>query len=282
MKNYLNHVDRFQRIPWERTGWKNWVQKLLGKQEAPDQTQNQSTDQDDLLWQISSSSQEFDTHFSLDCKNATLFVERSEKDKDTDKDVDAYRVRTGWTWWQMVSRNQDTLFSKEWVHWVVEYQRRAIETQSTTLGNIVTSIFQWISVLSTEQSQSGAKRILERQVVAELKVLANHHQIKQDDFESQVMFEDYTMLRETECIRVWKIQFLKKTKLNISVQRVDSFSDRGGNHFVTTIVEDDWWRKRTSMCKEHTAPRNRTDSSHAHQLMQTKKLVQSSIFGFLR
>ena len=36
-----------------------------------------------------SSAQEIDTRFSLDCKNTNLFVERLEKDKDTDKDVDA-------------------------------------------------------------------------------------------------------------------------------------------------------------------------------------------------
>ena len=41
-----------------------------------------------------SSAQEIDTRFSHDCKNTNLFVERSEKDKDTDKDVDGDRVRT--------------------------------------------------------------------------------------------------------------------------------------------------------------------------------------------
>ena len=42
-----------------------------------------------------SSAQEIDTRFSLDCQNTNLFVERLEKDKDTDKDVDADHVRTG-------------------------------------------------------------------------------------------------------------------------------------------------------------------------------------------
>ena len=40
-----------------------------------------------------SSAQEIDTRFSLDCKNTNLF-ERLEKDKDTDKEEDADRVRT--------------------------------------------------------------------------------------------------------------------------------------------------------------------------------------------
>ena len=33
-------------------------------------------------------------HVSLDCENTNLFVERLEKDIDTDKDVDADRDRT--------------------------------------------------------------------------------------------------------------------------------------------------------------------------------------------
>ena len=42
-----------------------------------------------------SSAQELDTRFSLDCKNTNLFVERLEKDEDTEKNVDADRDRTG-------------------------------------------------------------------------------------------------------------------------------------------------------------------------------------------
>ena len=33
-----------------------------------------------------------------------------------------------------------------------------------------------------------------------------------------------------------------------------------GNHEITTTLEDDGWRKRTSMCKENTVLRNREDS----------------------
>ena len=42
-----------------------------------------------------SSAQEIDTRFSHECKNTNLFVERLEKDKDTDKNVDADHDRTG-------------------------------------------------------------------------------------------------------------------------------------------------------------------------------------------
>ena len=45
--------------------------------------------------QTSSMAREIDTRFSLDCKNTNLFVELWEKDKDTDKNVDADHDRTG-------------------------------------------------------------------------------------------------------------------------------------------------------------------------------------------
>ena len=41
-----------------------------------------------------SSAQEIDTRFSLDCENTNLFVERLEKDKDADENVDADQTRT--------------------------------------------------------------------------------------------------------------------------------------------------------------------------------------------
>ena len=41
-----------------------------------------------------SSAQEIDTRFSLDCESSNVSVERLDKAKDTDEDVDADRVRT--------------------------------------------------------------------------------------------------------------------------------------------------------------------------------------------
>ena len=41
-----------------------------------------------------SSAQKIDTRFSRDCKNTNLFVERLEKDKDTDRNEDADHDRT--------------------------------------------------------------------------------------------------------------------------------------------------------------------------------------------
>ena len=51
-----------------------------------------------------SSAQEIDTRFSRDCMNINLFVERLEKDKDTDKNVDANHDRT----WKPVVIGQPT------------------------------------------------------------------------------------------------------------------------------------------------------------------------------
>ena len=42
-----------------------------------------------------SSAQEIDTRFSRDCKDTDLFVDRLEKDKDTDKNVDADHDKNG-------------------------------------------------------------------------------------------------------------------------------------------------------------------------------------------
>ena len=42
-----------------------------------------------------SSAQEIDTRFLLGCESTNLSVERLDKDKDTDENVDADHVRTG-------------------------------------------------------------------------------------------------------------------------------------------------------------------------------------------
>ena len=50
-----------------------------------------------------------------------------------------------------------------------------------------------------------------------------------------------------------KIEYLRTTaKLGHPMEK--------GNHYVTTTLEEDGWWKRTSMCKEFTAPRNLEDS----------------------
>ena len=45
-----------------------------------------------------------------------------------------------------------------------------------------------------------------------------------------------------------------------------------GNNYVTTSLDDDGWRKRTSMCKEYTAPRNREDSKPCASIDTEKEI----------
>ena len=55
-----------------------------------------------------SSAQEIDTRFFLGCESTSLCVERLDKDKDTDENVDADRVRTG----RPVGCEQSDLFTQ--------------------------------------------------------------------------------------------------------------------------------------------------------------------------
>ena len=54
-RKYMRHLVLLQRFPWNMTGWKNWVQKLLDKQKSTNQpTQpnpNPNHDERDPLWQ---------------------------------------------------------------------------------------------------------------------------------------------------------------------------------------------------------------------------------------
>ena len=50
-----------------------------------------------------------------------------------------------------------------------------------------------------------------------------------------------------------KIEYLRtKTKFYYRIEK--------GSFYVTTTLDDDGWGKRTSMCKEFSAPRNQEDS----------------------
>ena len=92
--------------PPPKISWKHDWMKELGSEVARQAEDNQPTQPNHnaiyrtgrhvVTEQTSrSSAQEIDTRFSLDCKNTNLFVERLEKDKDTDKHVDADRDETG-------------------------------------------------------------------------------------------------------------------------------------------------------------------------------------------
>ena len=49
------------------------------------------------------------------------------------------------------------------------------------------------------------------------------------------------------------------------------------NYYVTTLLVDDGWRRRTSMWKEYTAPRNQKDSRPFASIDANQKMIQSWI-----
>ena len=92
----MRHLGPLRRFPWEIIGWRNWVQKLLDKQKTtnqPNQTLIQFEEQGDLSWQNKRPVRVFkkSIHFSL----LTARIPTCLFDTDTDKDVDADRIRTG-------------------------------------------------------------------------------------------------------------------------------------------------------------------------------------------
>ena len=124
-----------------------------------------------------------------------------------------------------------------------------------------------ISSVYTEQTQSGVEISLEqtlgRQVVTDMKVLAKHPretQIKQEDLKSLVEIP-----RQPQASGNRMLQNLKDFNSMPFVSKIEQLGTAAkfyhpvekGNHSNTTTLEDDGWRKRTSMCKEYTAPRNR-------------------------
>ena len=114
-------------------------------------------------------------------------------------------------WWKIL-RIQDPVF-QEYARWTVEHSRRKIiETQATSMVSIATltcstrHFVPQTSSVSAEQSESGVEHILERQVKANSKVLARHpEEINSNRRISShwLIFQDYRMLRVTECFRFW-------------------------------------------------------------------------------
>ena len=98
-RKYMRHPGRLRRFPSEIIGWRNWVQKLLDKQKSTNQPnerhQIQWLEQDDLLRQ--NYVQKIDKRFLLGCESTKMSVERSDKDKDAEENVDADQISTGGT-----------------------------------------------------------------------------------------------------------------------------------------------------------------------------------------
>ena len=124
----MNHLDRLRRVPLRN----DWM-KELGSEVARQAEENQPTQPNPnpisrterpvVTEQTSrSSAQEIDTRFSLDCWNTYLFVERLDKDKDTDKDVVADRDSNGenrceWTtnWFVHTARGSGHRLQGVWI-----------------------------------------------------------------------------------------------------------------------------------------------------------------------
>ena len=90
----MSHLGRLRRFPLKTIGGRNWVQKLLDKQQAPNQPnqrpQIQFVEQGDLLRQNKRPARVLrkSTHVSyLIAKASMCAVERSDKDKDADENV---------------------------------------------------------------------------------------------------------------------------------------------------------------------------------------------------
>ena len=112
-KKYLNYLDRLRRFPWN-----NWMKelgsKVAGQAESSQPTQPNPnpiyrTRRPVMTEQTSCwSAQEIDTRFLLGCESTSLSVERLDKNKDADENVDADRVRTG----RPVGCEQSELFTQ--------------------------------------------------------------------------------------------------------------------------------------------------------------------------
>ncbi len=152
----------------------------------------------------------------------------------------------------------------------MEYSRRKIiETQSTSIGSIATLtccaglFIPQTSSVSTELSQSGVEQILERQVKADSKVLAKHFQKFKSNRKPSV---DIPRLPHASGNRM--LQNLKYFNSMPSMNKTEYLRTTAKfyhpiekkTHYVATALEDDGWGKRTSMCKEFSAPKNRENS----------------------
>ena len=106
----MRHLDFFQRVPLNISGWKNWIQKLLEVKTPNKSNQNQNpivkngrpvSEQPSVLL-----TQEIrkDVSFGRESTNVStvrpvkscvpVSVERVDKDEDADENVDADQTRT--------------------------------------------------------------------------------------------------------------------------------------------------------------------------------------------
>ena len=122
------------------------------------------------------------------------------------------------------------------------------------------------SSVSTEQSQSGVDRIPEKQAESRpesVRKMSPEIQIKQEDLKSLV---DIPRLPHASGHRMLQnLNDFNSMPLMSKIEHLRTTAEfyhpiEKGNFYVTTTLDDDGWGQRSSMCKEHTAPKNREDS----------------------
>ena len=130
--------------------------------------------------------------------------------------------------------------------------------------------FNWeycnIDLLFTEQSHSGVESMSRETSPSRhesARKTPRDIQIKQEDLKSLVDIPKQPQASGNRMLQnlrdfnsmpfVTNTEYLRTTaKFYHPVEK--------GNHYITTTLEDDEWRKCTSICTEYTTPRNREDS----------------------
>ena len=154
--------------------------------------------------------------------------------------------------------------------WNTQEEKR-IETPSTSMENIAILTYQTglfmprTSSVSTEQSQkwcgtnsgeaSQSRPESARKTSPEI-------QIKQEDFKSLIDIPRLPHASGNRMLQILKdfnsMPFMSKIEYLRTTAKFYRPIEKG-NYYVTTTLEDDGWGKRTSMCKEYTAPSNQED-----------------------
>ena len=114
--------------------------------------------------------------------------------------------------------------------------------------------------------KSSQRQILERQAKANQKVLEEHPEklrSSRKNASHRLIFREYRLTSRNRMLQNLEnsesMPFMSKIA---SLQTAAKFHHpiETENYFVTTLLEDDGWKRRTSMWKEYTALRNQKDS----------------------
>ena len=123
-----------------------------------------------------------------------------------------------------------------------------------------------ISSVPTEQLQSGEKKLLETESgeasqcgPASARRTPAEFRIKEEKIKSLVNIPRLPQASGNRTIQNVPMSLMSEFESLRTPAKFYHALD-AGNFYITTLHEDDGWRRRTSMCKEHTGPRNQKDS----------------------